>query len=191
MRAAGQDEEAVRAFARAYERLVGGESALIGSDELEPVAGAPALESWTRAPAGALDHVAVIKLNGGLATTMGLRRAKSLMEARDGRSFLELIVGQTLALRGRYGARLPLVLMDSDATGADARALGDSELRSGAAARLRPEHDPEARRRDARAGQLAARAIARVAPPGHGDVYGALRRSGMLARCWKKGFATR
>ena len=52
MRAAGQHEEAVRAFARAYERLVGGESALIGSDELEPVAGAPSSRSWTRAPRG-------------------------------------------------------------------------------------------------------------------------------------------
>src|SRR5207302_2548527 len=63
-----------------------------------------------------LDHVAVIKLNGGLATTMGLRSPKSLVEARDRRSFLEIIVGQTLALRKRHGVRLPLVLMDSEAT---------------------------------------------------------------------------
>ena len=70
----------------------------------------------------------MIKLNGGLATTMGLRGPKSLMEARDGRSFLELIVAQTLALRGRYGARLPLVLMDSDATRTRrSGARGDSE----------------------------------------------------------------
>ena len=60
--------------------------------------------------------MAVIKLNGGLATSMGLRLPKSLVQARDGRSFLEIIVGQTLALRRRHGVRLPLVLMDSDAT---------------------------------------------------------------------------
>ena len=63
-----------------------------------------------------LDRFAVVKLNGGLATTMGLRRPESLVEARDGRSFLEIIIGQTLALRHKHGVRLPLVLMDSEAT---------------------------------------------------------------------------
>ena len=58
----------------------------------------------------------MIKLNGGLATTMGLQEPKSLVQARDGRSFLEIIIGQTLALRARYGVRLPLVLMNSEAT---------------------------------------------------------------------------
>ena len=58
----------------------------------------------------------MIKLNGGLATTMGLRSPKSLVEARDGRSFLDIIIGQTLALRARHDVRLPLILMNSDAT---------------------------------------------------------------------------
>ena len=58
----------------------------------------------------------MIKLNGGLATTMGLQQPKSLMEARDGKSFLDIIIGQTLALRRRHGVELPLVLMDSDST---------------------------------------------------------------------------
>ena len=60
-----------------------------------------------------LGQVALIKLNGGLATTMGLQQPKSLMEARDGLSFLDIIIGQTLALRRRYDVALPLVLMDS------------------------------------------------------------------------------
>ena len=53
-------------------------------------------------PATSWRQVALIKLNGGLATTMGLQQPKSLMEARDGLSFLDIIVGQTLALRRRY-----------------------------------------------------------------------------------------
>ena len=60
--------------------------------------------------------MALIKLNGGLATTMGLQQPKSLMEARDGLSFLDIIIGQTLALRRRYDVALPLVLMDSEST---------------------------------------------------------------------------
>ena len=54
-----------------------------------------------------LERLAVIRLNGGLATSMGLQEPKSLLEARDGRSFLQIIVGQTLALRRRHGVRLP------------------------------------------------------------------------------------
>ncbi len=191
MRAAGQPEEAIRAFARAYERLVSGESALIGSDELEPVAGAASLDTLGHADAEALDQVAVIKLNGGLATTMGLRGPKSLMEARDGRSFLELIVEQTLALRARYGARLPLVLMNSDST---------REATSSALEQF-PELAVEGLPLDfmqSMIPKLDAETLEPVSwpqepalewcPPGHGDVYGALRRSGMLAALLEKGF---
>ena len=64
----------------------------------------------------ALAQVAVIKLNGGLATSMGLQQPKSLLEARSGITFLDVIVGRTTALRTVYGAKLPLVLMNSEVT---------------------------------------------------------------------------
>ena len=102
--------------------MSGGE-ALLPSAELEPATDVPALVDLPEADAAqALEHVVVIKLNGGLATTMGLQEPKSLVEAREGRSFLEIIVGQTLALRRRLGVRLPLVLMNSEATRARDRA---------------------------------------------------------------------
>ena len=50
---------------------------------------------------------------------MGLDRAKSLLEVRDGLSFLDITVRQVLAARKRYGVRLPLVFMDSFRTQAD------------------------------------------------------------------------
>ncbi len=85
--------------------------------DLEPAGDVASLDGLPEADeAGALERLAVIKLNGGLATTMGLRSPKSLVEARDGHSFLDIIIGQTLALRERHGIRLPLVLMDSEAT---------------------------------------------------------------------------
>src|ERR1700719_4235852 len=90
MREAGQSEEAIRNFLDARERLVSGHATLLPSAELEPVTGVPALESLPDAGvADALRQVAMIKLNGGLATTMGLRSPKSLLEARDGHSFLD------------------------------------------------------------------------------------------------------
>jgi UTP--glucose-1-phosphate uridylyltransferase len=180
MRRAGQHPDAVRAFRRAYERLIGGAEAVLPSAELEPLRGAPRLGDL---PAeGSLAGVVSIKLNGGLATTMGLGRPKSLLEARDGRTFLDLIVGQTIALR-RDGAPLPLLLMNSEATRYDSlEALRRyPELPAGD---LAPDF------LQSMIPKLSADVLRPVSwppnpalewcPPGHGDVYGALARSGLL-----------
>src|SRR4028119_1362383 len=55
--------------------------------------------------AAALSATAVIKLNGGLGTSMGIDRAKSLLPVRGDKSFLDVIVQQALAGRARTGAR--------------------------------------------------------------------------------------
>jgi UTP--glucose-1-phosphate uridylyltransferase len=193
MRAAGQAPDAIRSFARAYERLESGEATFVPSDSLEPATDVPSLDALpAAAEAEALAAVVSIKLNGGLATTMGLRGPKSLMEARDGRSFLDLIVGQTLALRERHGVRLPLVLMDSEATRDETlRALGAYPTLSG-----EDGIDPDFLQ--SMVPKLLASSLEPATwprepslewcPPGHGDVYGALRRSGMLAALLERGF---
>ena len=192
MRAAGAHEEAVGAFQSAYLRLESGEEAMLPSADLEPAGDVPALEDLPDADAGdALRAVALIKLNGGLATTMGLQEPKSLMEARDGRSFLEIIIGQTLALRRRYGVELPLVLMDSEATRdptlqALARypEVGDAGLEPDFLQSMIPKIEADSHRP---VSWPAAPAL-EWCPPGHGDVYGALRRSGMLDALLERGF---
>src|SRR3954471_19854272 len=123
MRAEGLGDAAVESFARQYERLRAGETGTLGESEIEPVADLPDAEDLTdEADAALLDQAVVIKLNGGLGTSMGMRRAKSLLEVKDGRSFLDLVAEQILHLRERSGARLPLVLMDSFATRDDSLA---------------------------------------------------------------------
>jgi UTP--glucose-1-phosphate uridylyltransferase len=188
MRAAGQHEEAIRSFRSAYERLAAGESGLLASDELEPVADVLSLEDLPAAdPAEALARVAVIKLNGGLATTMGLRQPKSLVEARDGHTFLDIIAGQARVLRERAGIRLPLLLMNSDATDLQTREVLAEKPELDAATFLQsmePKLDAE------RLGPVSwpADPALEWCPPGHGDVYGALRRSGALATLLEQGF---
>jgi UTP--glucose-1-phosphate uridylyltransferase len=114
MRRDGQPEEAVRAFERAYRELEAGASGTLPDAELKPVRGVPSAADLTDGgDAAALDRTVVVKLSGGLGTTMGMTGPRSLVEARDGLSLLDVIARQTLALRRRHGIRLPLVLMDS------------------------------------------------------------------------------
>jgi UTP--glucose-1-phosphate uridylyltransferase len=192
MRQAGAHDEAIRAFETAYRRLESGDQAMLPSADLEPAGDVPSLADLPDADASdALAHVVVIKLNGGLATTMGLQEPKSLVEAREGRSFLEIIVAQTLALRRRFGVRLPLVLMNSDATReATERALaGFTGLsQDGLAPDFEQSMIPKLDASDLMPVSWPAAPALEWCPPGHGDVYGALRRSGMLAALLERGF---
>jgi UTP--glucose-1-phosphate uridylyltransferase len=192
MRDAGHSEEAIRAFASAYERLAGGESGMMPTSELEPATDVPSLDELPDADAAAaLEHVVVIKLNGGLATTMGLRSPKSLVEARDGRSFLDIIIGQTLALRRRHHVRLPLVLMDSEATRKEtleALARHPEVATDGLPADFMQSMVPKLDAESRAPVSWDKQPTLEWNPPGHGDIYGALRRSGMLGTLLERGF---
>ena len=191
MRDAGQPEEAVRAFARNYERVDAGESAYLRSDDLESVGDVATLQQASEVdPGRALERVITIKLNGGLATTMGLREPKSLVEAREGHTFLDVIIGQILALRERYGIRLPLVLMNSEATRAETHAAlaRYPDLDVGVPLEFMQSMVPKLETETLAPVSWPREPALEWAPPGHGDIYGALRRSGLLARLLADGY---
>jgi len=105
MRADGQPAEAIRTFERAYAELRAGAAGTLPDAELEPLRGVPSAGALDAAPdPAALDRTVVIKLNGGLGTTMGMSGPKSLVEARDGLSFLDVIARQTLACASATGS---------------------------------------------------------------------------------------
>lgn len=190
MRAAGVPDAARDAFARAFQRLLDGDRGVVHGDELEPVRDLPALEDLPEATAP-VDRAVVIKLNGGLGTSMGLHSPKSLIDVKPGVSFLDVIVRQVLALRRRHGARLPLVLMNSFATREETLA---------ALARYPdlPAGDLPLDFLQSMEPKLLADSLEPVgwpadpglewAPPGHGDIYPALAGSGMLAALIERGY---
>ncbi len=191
MRADGAPGPAVAAFAHAYDALAAGETGLLPDRELEPLDDLPVLADLPAAiDEAALDRTVVIRLNGGLGTSMGLERAKSLVEAKDGRTFLDLIAAQVRALRERHGARLPLVLMDSFRTREDS--LAALARHPGLAADVPPDflqhREPKLRADDLSPVRWPPDPALEWCPPGHGDLYTALVTSGMLDALREHGY---
>lgn len=191
MRAEGLGDAAVESFARQYERLRKGETGTLAESEIEPVDALPDAEALTEeARAEDLDAVVVIKLNGGLGTSMGMTKAKSLLEVKDGKTFLDLIAEQILALRAATGAPLPLILMNSFATRDDSlEALSRyDDLSAGLPPDFVQNKVPKIDQESLEPVSWDADPSLEWAPPGHGDLYTALVTSGMLEALLDDGY---
>src|SRR5215210_2418637 len=159
--------------------------------ELEPIEDIPEADALPdEVDAEALNRTVVIKLNGGLGTSMGMEKAKSLLEVKEGHTFLDIIVRQILELRSEHDARLPLVLMDSFHTSDDTlAALGEHpEIESDLPADFIQNKEPKVRVDDLRPVEWPAEPGLEWCPPGHGDIYTALLTSGTLEQMLDTGY---
>jgi UTP--glucose-1-phosphate uridylyltransferase len=193
LRADGAAPEVVAAFEQRLRQLGEPGAGLLPGDELKPVREVPALEDLggpDQADGDVLDRLVVLKLNGGLGTSMGLSGPKSLVEVKPGHTFLDVIAEQVLHLRREHDARLPLVLMDSFSTREPTlRAL---QRHPGLAAGVPPDF------LQSREPKLDAQTHEPITwpddpelewcPPGHGDLYVSLAGSGMLQRLRAAGY---
>jgi UTP--glucose-1-phosphate uridylyltransferase len=192
MRDAGVDEVAVLTFAHYYRQLERGETGMIPESTIEPV-DIPAMtdvEVPDETAAAAIRTTAVIKLNGGLGTSMGMDRAKSLLCVRGGLSFLDVIARQVLALRQKYGVRLPLIFMNSFRTSADTLdALKRYDLEvDGLPLEFRQNMEPRLLVGDLAPLSWPKDPDLEWCPPGHGDLYTALRGTGLLGQLIAQGY---
>ncbi len=190
MRAEGVGEAAIDTFGHYYEQLREGASGMLPESEIEPVTDLPALNDLPDPDPGLLDAAIVLKLNGGLGTSMGMTKAKSLIEAKDGQTFLDVIVGQVVALRERFGARVPLVLMSSFATRDDSLAALERhpEVASDVPLDFLQNKVPKIAADDLQPVSWPPDPALEWAPPGHGDLYTALVTSGMLETLREHGY---
>jgi len=186
-------EIATRAFLRAARFVAEGGATVIREAELEPVGPLPELDGLERyAEAGrrAASRTAIVKLNGGLGTSMGLSKAKSLLPVRPGISFLDLIARQVLHQRARLGVDLPLVLMNSYRTRDDSLAalLDHPALEKQVPLDFLQHRVPRIDAETWRPVEWPADPSLEWCPPGHGDLYIALASSGMLEILRSNGF---
>jgi UTP--glucose-1-phosphate uridylyltransferase len=187
MRREGLPEPAIATFEHYYRQLAEGETGMIPESEIEPVEDPQELDALPSGDAP-LDEAVVIKLNGGLGTSMGMTRAKSLIEAKDGMSFLDVIARQVLELRERSGARLPLVLMNSFATRNDSLEALDPDVRADVPPDFVQHKEPKLRADDLTPVEWPDDPSLEWCPPGHGDLYTALLTSGMLDALLERGY---
>ena len=68
-----------------------------------------------------LSATAVLKLNGGLGTSMGLEKAKSLLVVKENKTFLDLIAEQIKYTRKKFDSKVRFVLMNSFSTSDDTK----------------------------------------------------------------------
>jgi UTP--glucose-1-phosphate uridylyltransferase len=191
MRREGLPEIAIDTFAHYEELLRQGHQGTLPEAELEPLTDVPSADDLPEADESTLERAVVLKLNGGLGTSMGMTRAKSLLEIKDGHTFLDVIVRQVLHLRERHAAAIRLLLMNSFATRDDTLAalerypelkLDDVPLDfvQGKVPKLLADgFDPV---------EWPADPSLEWAPPGHGDVFTSLATSGMLDTLLERGY---
>ncbi len=178
---------AIENFRHYYELLSSGQTGDLSSRDIEPVAHLPAaseLAGFRSRGVAALERAVVIKLNGGLGTSMGMTHPKSLLPIKGGLTFLDIIVRQILRVRERHECRLPLVLMDSFHTRAETLAALERfpELAIDLPLDFLQHKVPKVRAGDLGPVEWPQAPELEWCPPGHGDIYAALQTSGLLER---------
>jgi UTP--glucose-1-phosphate uridylyltransferase len=185
---------AVAVFEHYYRELERGATGMIAEADIDPLVDPPRLVDLDVDPVQAqeaLARTAVIKLNGGLGTSMGMDRAKSLLPVRDGRTFLDVIVEQVLRMRREHDVPLPLILMNSFRTREDSLAAlaAHPDLPvEGLPLDFLQNREPKLRSDDLTPVQWPADPTMEWAPPGHGDLYTALEVSGLLDALLESGY---
>jgi UTP--glucose-1-phosphate uridylyltransferase len=194
MTAAGVAPQAIEVFSHYYRQLEEGVTGFIAEDSIEPLTSPDLLADVAISDEdarAALAKTVIIKLNGGLGTSMGMDKAKSLLPVRSGKTFLDLIVAQVLAARASSGAKLPLLFMNSFRTQDDTLAAlapyPEIEV-DGLGLDFLQNSEPKLLAEDLTPAEWPADPSMEWCPPGHGDLYTALEGSGILDRLLAQGY---
>ncbi len=185
----GMPALAIESFLGQYGKLARGFSGFLDRTQIDPLESLPesgGMKKYGDDGQAAIGRTLILKLNGGLGTSMGLDRTKSLLMVKKGLTFLDVVIGQVEHLRKRTGSRIPLLLMNSFNTDAETRAalakLGD------APDSFVQHQAPKIRQDNLMPIDWPANRNCEWCPPGHGDLYLALVTSGRLDKLLAAGF---
>jgi UTP--glucose-1-phosphate uridylyltransferase len=175
----GLPSTVIDTYTHYYYKVIEGETGLVYDRDIEPVSPDEVgdfnnLSGYVDAGKNAFQQTVRIVLNGGLGTSMGLTGPKSLIEVKNGKSFLGIILGQA----GNHAVKL--AFMNSFSTDQDTnRALTELEPTKFPDSFLQHKY-PKILQKDLSPAIWPQNPILEWNPPGHGDVYTALLTSGKL-----------
>ncbi|CAH1163568.1 unnamed protein product [Phaedon cochleariae] len=138
-----------------------------------------------------LDKLVVVKLNGGLGTSMGCHGPKSVISVRNDLTFLDLTVQQIENLNKTYKVNVPLVLMNSFNTNEDTEKIIrkyknlDVDIHTFNQS-CYPRVNRDSLMPIAKTGVIDSD-IEAWYPPGHGDFYESFKNTGLLDKFLKQG----
>jgi UTP--glucose-1-phosphate uridylyltransferase len=195
MRADGLPAAVITNFERLFDDVLHGKTGIITEEEIEPatdVADFSEIEKCGNTVAEGqrlLDSLVVIRLNGGLGTSMGLERAKSLLPVKNGLSFNEIIARQIQFLLKRFKVSIPLIHMTSFSTDKDVTAAMASyrDLSPNGLPITFLQHRHPKIYLDSMMPASEQDDELNWNPPGHGDIYAALIATGLAEKLVKMG----
>ncbi|MDP8203731.1 MAG: UTP--glucose-1-phosphate uridylyltransferase [Candidatus Tenebribacter mawsonii] len=192
MKNEGLEDLVIQSFSNSYYKILEGATGKLSETEIEP----PAKENLINyndleaAKAPPLEKLAVIKLNGGLGTSMGLKKAKTLLKIKGENNFLDVIAQQILHLRKESDKNIPLILMHSFNTQKDS--LSYLEKYSNLTLSTIPLDFVQNKFPKIKLSDLSPLNNENDSlnwnPPGHGEIYSALAISGVLDKLIANGF---
>ncbi len=197
----GMSEISRTAFAHLYSEWQKGDSGIIPEHRIRPLApsAVPSLsqiyeEQDRQIGLDALGKTAFLKLNGGLGTSMGLSKAKSLLPVRihKGRRlrFLDIILGQVMKTRESDDVDLPLILMNSYRTSHDTLEAVRRNHRFSQEdfpLEILQHREPKILEQTGEPVVWPKNPDLQWCPPGHGDVFSTLQDSGVLDKLLDRG----
>jgi UTP--glucose-1-phosphate uridylyltransferase len=169
-----------------YKKVVSGATGLISDKDIRPVApdeieDATRIKEYAESGRKALRHAVIIKLNGGLGTSMGLTKAKSLLKVKNEKTFLENIVKQA------ERCRVKLAIMNSFSTHIDTIDALSMIKPSDSPLLFIQNKFPKILQEDLAPATWPQSPDLEWNPPGHGDIYSAIYTSGVLHILLNKG----
>lgn len=194
MRSANLSEDLIKDFLSKIEKVRQGETGKVkwetigdldpNTDEIDLVE----LQKNFPPNKTSLSKLVVIKLNGGLGTSMGLEKAKSLIPIKNNRSFLNIVAEQILYMRKKFGVEIPLILMDSYNTQVDSlEEIKKSGLTQKITTTFLQNKVPRIKKENYEPIQLKDEKE-EWCPPGHGDIYLSLKQTGILKSLLDNGY---
>ena len=194
MAQAGASELAINVFTRYAQQVADGATGLIPEETIEPITKVDSAVEFAATVSSeeareALSKTVMLKLNGGLGTSMGLDKAKSLIPVRDGKSFLDLICAQVKAARKKYDVRLPLIFMDSFRTREDTlAALPDDIALDDLPIDFLQGKEPKLLVDSLEPVSWPKDPSLEWCPPGHGDIFTTLTDMGLVDKLLEQGY---